>query len=446
MDPERIDIELVGETPGPSRSAESLAVRAVGRAAGVTQSIRPGERRSLPTIRRMRAWPVVATGAAVGVGSLLLLPAYRIGFVAAVPAAVGVAAVTFLALARPRNGPALAVAVGLAGVASVTATVAALAIGYRAGTAPGLWGLIEVGALLILVAVGVRWATSAPAWLAVAAAAGGQVGWILRFIPDRSAWALIIGCALWSVGSVIAALVGAYPRFAAQRLTRTVADERATQRRQLERDLHDYVAHDLTGIVVQAQAAQFVSKDDPETLIRSLGRIERAAQRAMTTMDRALELLRDPDAEQALTPATRQPTLDDLPAAIAAFEETSTARVTATFVDGIDRVPPEISVTLYRVALEALTNIRRHAPSSTSVSAALTRDTSAGTISLSVTNDVPQAPTAEWSVSRRASGGTGLIEATARIEALGGMLMAGPMPGKWSVRATVPVDQELGER
>ena len=389
---------------------------------------------------------MVAIGAAVAVGALLLVPAYRIGFIATVPAAVAVAAVIFLALARPRNGPALAVAVGLAGVTSLTATAAALSIGYRADTAPGLWGLIEVGALLILVAVGVRWATTVPAWLAIIAAAGGQVGWILRFMPDRSAWALISGCALWSVASLIAALVGAYPRFAAQRLTRTVADERATQRRQLEHDLHDYVAHDLTGIVVQAQAAQFVSKDDPDTLIRSLGRIERAAQRAMTTMDRALELLRDPGAEDALTPAIQQPTLNDLPAAIAAFKETSTASVTATLIDGIDRVPPEISGTLYRVVIEALTNIRRHAPGSTCVSAALTCDTSAGTISLSVINDVPEVSSPARSTPRRASGGTGLVEAIARIEALGGTLTAGPAPGKWSVLATVPVDQGLGDR
>lgn len=397
------------------------------------------QHRNPPTKGAMRPGQIVAlavpaTAAAVGA---MLIPAGSLGLIATIPAVIAGAVVVHVVLCRARSAQIVAISVGLAGAVSVGATVVSLVAGRRGDIGPGIWGPIEVGALLILVAVGVRWAAGAWAWLAVALAVCGQVGWVLRFIPDRRLSVLITGCALWSIGSLTAAVVAAYPRYTARRLRKTVAQEKEAQRRQLERDLHDYVAHDLSGIVVQAQAAQFASIDDPSVLLARLVRIEHAAQRAMSALDRSIQLLRDVDSDERRTLVT-QPTLNDLRSTVAAFAETTTAQVTLTDGDDVADLPPEVSVRLYRIAVESLTNIRRHAPESTEVMVELSRDRRAGTVDLSVTNTVTSPP--RPSVPQ-GSGGTGLVEAAALVTTLGGTLTAGPNPSGWALTATVPVSR-----
>lgn len=69
---------------------------------------------------------------------------------------------------------------------------------------------------------------------------------------------------------------------------------RREQRRQAARDLHDFVAHEVTGILLETQAARVAEYDETRTR-ELLERLEAAGQRALASMDDTLRLLREPD-------------------------------------------------------------------------------------------------------------------------------------------------------
>jgi signal transduction histidine kinase len=96
---------------------------------------------------------------------------------------------------------------------------------------------------------------------------------------------------------------------------------------------------------------------------------------------------------------------------------------------------------LYRVAVEALTNVRRHAGGAAHVRVGLVRrdlDHGGATVELSVTDDAPRRPGPPATSAR---GGSGLAALAACLDALGGTFDAGPGSTRgWSVRAAVPLD------
>ncbi|MFE1207772.1 histidine kinase [Streptomyces albidoflavus] len=90
-------------------------------------------------------------------------------------------------------------------------------------------------------------------------------------------------------------------------------EARSAQRLQLSRDLHDFVAHDVSGIVVQAQAARFVATTDPSQAVLALERIEKAGLNALASMDQTVQMLHGPEAAPATDPL---PGVSQLPSLI----------------------------------------------------------------------------------------------------------------------------------
>src|SRR3954471_11566438 len=78
------------------------------------------------------------------------------------------------------------------------------------------------------------------------------------------------------------------------------------ERAKIARELHDVVAHGLSLIVLQAQSALQVAPEEAQPPLRA---VRRAAEEALDEMRRALDLLRDADAEPELEP---QPGLGQL--------------------------------------------------------------------------------------------------------------------------------------
>ena len=399
------------------------------------------------TIRRMGSRVLGGAASSVAVFLVVMALSWSFGWATSVPAAVGAAAVCFAAVTRPRPVT-LALVVVAATSASALATVVDLEEGYELVPDPEVWGLVEVGSLLLLLGAVVRWGPG-PAGYAVAAFAGvTYAAWILRFVPDRSAGALAFSVAIWSTGAWVAAVVGGYPRFAASRLRRSVAEAQAHQRRQFERDLHDYVAHDISGILAQAQAAQYAPSHDPEALGRLLASIEGQAANAMAAMDRALDLLRL-DTEEPTARRTFERDLGDLPVLLGAFADASSAEVTTHVSTGVESVPPPVSTAVHRVVVECLTNIRRHAPTARRVEVRVSVDPVGGVV-CTVTNSAagrtedPRAGHPARNGTQQRRGGTGLTEAAAAVRALGGSFHAGPTPlGGWSVNVRVPAPKDV---
>ncbi|GAA3411615.1 sensor histidine kinase [Streptosporangium vulgare] len=325
----------------------------------------------------------------------------------------------------PRVPPAWPAAV--AGAISIAVTVAHPLAGWRGDTVP--WGPAEVSPLLVLTFMAAR---RAPAPRAVTSA--GLAGSAVALMLVRALWPgdltfTVVACASWSLLAVAAAGAGLYVRVLDNGRRRAVAEARRTQRLVLARDLHDFVAHDVSGILVQAQAARLVPEPLPPQVADALRRIEEAGQRALAAMDRTVQMLHEAD-ETGPDPTEPLPGVDGLARLAGGYSPS--VRVDLSVDPGLERrLSQETSATVYRVATEALTNVRRHAPAATSVAITVTR------VGESVRVRVDDDGGGGHSQAAR-RGGFGLVGLTERVEVLGGSLSAGPEPGGWRVEALVP--------
>jgi hypothetical protein len=152
------------------------------------------------------------------------------------------------------------------------------------------------------------------------------------------------------------------------------------------------VAHHVSLIAVQAQAAGALLSARPAEASRSADAIAATARQAMTELRRLLGVLRFSAADQGpspertrLTPAPSLSRLDDLLTSVRA----SGLPVTCTVSGAEAALTPGVDLTAYRIVQEALTNALRHAPGS-AASVALTYENAC--LSVAVTNTSPKPP------------------------------------------------------
>ncbi|GAA1601151.1 hypothetical protein GCM10009789_64260 [Kribbella sancticallisti] len=328
-----------------------------------------------------------------------------------------VAAVVVCALALIRRRERFWTAVTGLGVAAVAVVVPLLpATRLPVGLGPAL-----VLGLAVLIGSAVR---ALPPVRAGAIAGAGLLVVAGQFAAKPASAVPAIAAAAWLAGVGAGLLLRRLDDQA-----RNVADQvRRSERLELARELHDVVAHHITGMLIQAQAAQVVARRDPEKVPDSLTEIEAAGSEAMTAMRRVLGLLRDTD--DVASASARPEGLSEL---VERFSRQGPpVRLTMPYDE--TEWPPEVTSTVYRVVQEALTNVLRHARQATSLEVTVARD--AEGVTVEVADNAPPNPSRPH---HRA--GYGLIGMRERVETLGGSLYAGPRPGVpgWSVRATLPL-------
>ncbi|UBU12390.1 sensor histidine kinase [Nonomuraea gerenzanensis] len=290
-------------------------------------------------------------------------------------------------------------------------------------------GMAETGSLLILI-IGVLRHVEPVRRAAVLACVGLIVLMTEASARDYQSAGLAFAFLLFASWST-AAGIGGYLRFQQERRTEAVHSVRRAERLELARELHDLVAHHITGIVVQAQAARTVAETKPEAVMPALDAIATAGSDALTSMRRMVAVLRTED------DADRRPgtTLADLRMLADRFSVDG-PKVAFEIGAGLDdrTLPPEVMTTLHRVLQEALTNIRKHAARTAWVEADLRRHERVAV--LRVRNF---GSGSDPKVSRL-GGGFGLVGMAERVEALGGRLYAGPSrEGAWEVIAEFPL-------
>lgn len=333
-----------------------------------------------------------------------------------VPLVAAVAALAWVVLGGARRRARLPVVTGVAAGLSLAVTCWYLISGPRRGE--DLLGLAESLALIALVGLTARWSPVRQAVPSGVVAGLAASAWLLRYMIPASPLEALGMCAFWGLGVCGVAGVGLYLRSLDTLRVRAVEDERARQRLRLARDLHDFVAHDVSEMVAQAQAGQVVGVVEPAQALAALQRVEQAGLRAMATLDRTVLELHD------------SPGLGGLAALAARFTSAGPACVEVTVEDV--EAPEEVAGLGYRIVVEALTNVRRHAPEATTVAVAVRAE--AGTLVVSVTND--GAGGAERGEGR---GGFGLPALREQVEAMGGTLRAAAVPGGWSLVARLPL-------
>jgi signal transduction histidine kinase len=358
-----------------------------------------------------------------------------------------------------RGGDRLGAAAVGAGLTSLAVDAAVLLRGtpYPQGqTVASALGAAEVLVLLILIVLALRRARGG-----VAVAAGASAGlavplWLLRFGPPERSPESLGGFAAWGTLALLAVAVGLYLRALDERRTRAVTVARREQRLRLADDLHDFVVHDINEMLLQAQAGRVLLGSAPSTVAGVddvLRRIEGAALRALETVDRTVHVLHH-EADTDGAPRSPQPMLNDLPALVERFAATGPATAHLELDPALppdggadSALPPELSTTVYRVVLEALTNVRRHAADARHVRVMVSRTTDGGA-RVEVADDGRAHRSARsagrvrgGSVLRAGSalGGLGLTGLRERVGALGGTLDAGPAePAGWRVTAVLP--------
>jgi signal transduction histidine kinase len=340
-------------------------------------------------------------------------------------------AVPLVVLLRRRPGarlvPTAAAAIGLS-VAISLFSMAQVALLLIPAPVSAL-SFTEQLALAVLVITVLHRCPLRPALVLTAAAAVAIVGSPIMRMPETAASTFGVMSALGWGGAVA---IGLVLREVDTRRRAAVEDIRSTERMELARELHDVVAHHVTGIVVAAQAAAVVARTSPDDVDRALAAIEHAGTDALTAMRRMVGVLRGQDTQGARTPGAE---LAEVRTLVHRFDPD--ARLVRFTTDpGLEHavLPPGVAATGYRVVQEALTNVRRHAPQVATVEVDVRIREEA--LLVSVRNDgVTPVP-----VSGRAGGGFGLVGMGERVAALDGTLAAGPTaPGMWTVSVRLPL-------
>jgi len=197
----------------------------------------------------------------------------------------------------------------------------------------------------------------------------------------------------------------------------------AQERERIARELHDVVAHGLSLMVVQAEAAEEVLAADPARAVEPIRRVQETGRQSLGEMRRLLGVLRAPAA------TTPQPSLARLPELV---EEAAAGGLQVEVGEDGDpaELPLGVQLAAYRIVQEALTNVRRHAGATT---ARVRLGHEPGALRIEVTDD-GHGP----SGSRT---GHGLIGMRERAALYGGTLTTGPGPdGGFRVVAVLPVE------
>jgi signal transduction histidine kinase len=128
------------------------------------------------------------------------------------------------------------------------------------------------------------------------------------------------------------------------------------ERQRIARELHDVVAHHMSVIAIQAEAAPYKTASPPKELVDSFAEIRASALSGLGELRRVLGVLRSDQPDVA-----PQPGLDDLDSLL---ESARNGGVTVSAsVSGTPRAIAEgVDLSAYRIVQEALSNAMRHAP------------------------------------------------------------------------------------
>jgi signal transduction histidine kinase len=326
---------------------------------------------------------------------------------------------------RADAGPGLIAAVLVADAAALAFSrrlplavlVVVLALGVAVTTGP----VVLFPALFALFAVARlrdRWTVVAAGFLGAAALAAGSV------LHGHDGWHAAILLPQW-VALGLAVAVGLWVRARADQVAGLREQAAAEERVRIARELHDVVSHNVSLMVVQAQALAAVSDDERQRggldLLAGLGR------GAMEEMHRMLGVLRLDGDGAELVP---QPGLAELDSLIA---RTTEAGVWARLrIEGEPReLPPAVDLSAYRIVQEALTNVIRHAAAG---HVDVTLGYRSGELSVSVVDD--------GAGDAGGVDGHGLIGMRERVALVGGTLTAGTRGGSkgYELFASLPVD------
>lgn len=264
--------------------------------------------------------------------------------------------------------------------------------------------------------------------------AGIAVGVALA-VTSGSPWALLSGLAIPALASRSldrARLHRAHTRVLALLAERDALREvelaaaAGHERARIARELHDVLAHTLSGLSlhlqgVRALAATRLGPDD--AVIVSVDRAAELARTGLAEAKEAVAALREDSPSSSPRAADLAGLADEHGAALSVSGD-------------LDALSPRIRETVFATTREALTNVGRHAPGApVSVSVEV-----GDAVEVRVTDEgATPAEAADAAARGDVGGGKGLVGLRERAGLLGGTLESGPHDGGWRVTLHVPL-------
>lgn len=309
------------------------------------------------------------------------------------------------------------------------------------------------------VAYGPRWA----GWLALVVLTLGMFGpFLLRTpmsilqLPGATPLTVLALAGMMAMVPVLVWLLGSLRR-AAHRRTQDLRErnrlleesrrqevrlELLAERSRISREVHDVVAHSLSGIIAQADGGQFAAQRDPAKAVEVLSGIASTGRSALSDVRGLLSMLRDtgPDDDTDTDPARPQPGVADVPALVEQVR-TGGLPVDLRTIGTPRELPTGPGLTVYRIVQESLTNVIKHAGPGVPTHVDLRWTTDELTVRVhdeGARGPVPTPP----------RGGHGLTGMRERAALHGGSVEAGPhADGGWTVRLRLPLTPPArGER
>jgi signal transduction histidine kinase len=219
-----------------------------------------------------------------------------------------------------------------------------------------------------------------------------------------------------------------------------VALAAAAERARIARELHDVVAHHVSLIAVQSEAAASKLPGKPLEAGKFVDVIGQTAREALTELRRLLGVLRGPaDRSPDTAPS---PSITRLDGVLTQVRQAG-IEVDVRVEGSQGRLAPGVDVAAYRIVQEALTNTIRHSGAD---EASVTVCYEPGYVTVSVTDTGhgpagPCGPVASAATRTEAArtGGFGLAGIAERVASCGGSLTVGPgQAGGFAVTARLP--------
>jgi signal transduction histidine kinase len=220
--------------------------------------------------------------------------------------------------------------------------------------------------------------------------------------------------------------------FGRTQFERVDGDERrsaATEERlRIARELHDVVAYSFAAIKVQTGVALHLLDGASAAIVEPLQAIDAATKQALDELRQILGQLRSTD---AVAPLGTAPGVEEL-GGLAATMSAAGVQTQVIFYGERRSLPPAVDFTLFRIAQESLSNVLRHAGST---SAVVTLVYESDCIVLQVENEP-----GEHLQTPEPGSGYGIAGMQERASAIGGRLEVGPRSsGGFRVKARLPL-------
>ena len=198
---------------------------------------------------------------------------------------------------------------------------------------------------------------------------------------------------------------------------------REEERRRLRRDLHDGIGPALTGMSLAADAAENLLRGDRAEVGQLIHSLRSDTRTTLAELRRVVDSLRP----AALDELGLVDALSQHASLLTRRSDGSTLEVRVSAPDTMPELPAALEVAAYRIGVEAMTNVVRHA--------------SAGRARLTLTcGDVLVIEVADdGATSEPWLAGVGLRSMRDRATELGGSFESGPGPQGGTVRVSIPV-------